>query len=195
MKQTDKSSLFLEGEVKLYTRAWQNLLYTSADTLAILLAASVTALHRSEPFDSDRAKVFLSQYPPRPPVERFDQKNTKPVNFKFNNRLYDKDIDGEPIDSWAGCWLKFCYVLKETLNDDARFRGVLSYRLGKPPFDTHDKRWKSSDQIEGTDIYVHTGIDKKGTKKEMTAMAKYFGYAPPEFKEKPVVEKRKRDTT
>lgn len=117
-------------------------------------------------------------------METAVQTTTKPVNFWFNGCLYDKGIDEKPIKSWASCWLKFCYVLKETLNDYDQFRKVLCYRLPNlSPFSENDDRWKASDQIEGTNIYVHTGKDAKTIKKEMQLLARYFGYVPPIVKE------------
>ena len=71
----------------------------------------------------------------------------------------------------------------ETLNDYAKFCQVLSYRSGLPPFSGNDERWKASHQIEGTNIYVHTGMDAKTIKKEMTLLATYFGYDEPRIKE------------
>ena len=184
MTQTDRSTLTTNDEAQLYSEAWNEILTQYADLLASLLEIKVRDLHPNRVIDREKVKDFLSQYPPKPPpVRTAVQTTTKPVNFLFNGGLYEMGVDKKPINSWASCWLRFCYVLKETLNDYGKFREVLSYRSGSPPFSEDDKRWKISDQIEGTNIYVHTGKDAKTIKEEMELLAKYFGYDPPTIKE------------
>ena len=183
MTQTDENSLFLEGEVELYTRAWHHLLGWNSDAIANMLASSVTALDSSNSFDSDRAKAFLSQYRPQPVPRQSASKqktNPRPVSFEFNNCIYDKDIDKEPIKTWWKCWVKFCYVLKDTLDDDFKFGEVLTYSLPDktPPFDTKP-RWGGYHLIEGTNIYVHTVRGAEEVKKDMKELARYFGYTAP----------------
>ncbi len=184
MTQTNRNALILDKEAQLYSEAWNEILIQYADLLASLLEIKVRDLHPNRVIDRETVKYFLSQYPPKPPpVRTAVQTTTKPVNFRFNQRIYDTGIDEKPIKSWASCWLKFCYVLKETLNDYSKFCGVLWYRSGLPPFSENNDRWKASDQIEGTNIHVHTGMDAKTIKKEMQLLARYFGYVPPIVKE------------
>ena len=174
-------NLFREGEIELYTQAWDHLLGWNLDAIANMLASSVTALDSSKSFDSDRAKAFLSQYLSQPEHQQSagkQIKNPRPVSFKFNNCIYDKNIDGEPIKTWWECWVKFCYVLKETLDNHVKFDNVVRYR-DRPPFDYDRTRWGGYHLIEGTNIYVHTVRGAKAVKKDMKELAIYFGYDPP----------------
>ena len=185
MTQTDRSTLTTNDEAQLYSEAWNEILIQYADLLASLLEIKVRDLHPNRVIDREKVKDFLSQYPPKPaPVETAVQTTTKPVNFLFNGGLYEMGVDKKPIKSWASCWLRFCYVLKETLNDYGKFREVVSYRLPNlSPFWGTDERWQVSHQMEGTDIYVHTGMSSKQIKEEMILLAKHFGYEAPDIKE------------
>ena len=191
--------LFLVEEVELYTRAWDNLLNTSAETLVTLLASSVTLLNPSVSFDPDRAEAFLRQYPPQPPpVQEAAQKRTKPSSFQFADVHYDRGIDEKAIKHWKGCWLKFCYVLKDTLildNNPKKFDEVVWYRNPlSSPFD-YKPRWLAYELIEGTNIVVHTGMDSKSIKKEMIVLARHFGYDPPIIKTVGKVQNVKLNST
>ena len=179
--------LFLEGEVELYMRAWQQVLEASEETLSVLLASKVKDLHPSSPFDADKAKIFLAQYPPKPPpLKTASQTVTKPVNFEFNGCIYDMSIEGKLIKHWTECWLKFCYVLREALNDDAKFLEVLSYRLpNRSPFWDSPDRWRKgrAHLIKGTHIYVYPYMPADKIKEEIEVLSKHFGYDPPRIKE------------
>ena len=185
MTQTNRSTLILNEEALLYSEAWNEILIQYADLLSNLLEVQVRELHSDRAIDREKAREFLSQYPPKPPpVETAVQTTTRPVNFSFNGCLYDKGIDEKPIKSWTSCWLKFCYVLKETLNDYGEFRKVVSYRLPNlSPFWETDERWQVSHQIEDTNIYVHRHLSSKQIKEEMTVLAKHFGYDAPDIAE------------
>ena len=198
MTETAKGSLFLEAEVESYARAWQHLLETRPNTLADMLASSVKELQPNNPTDIERAKEFLLQYPPQPPpVKTAAQVRTKPVNFQFDGCYYDKGIDEKPISSWASCWLKFVYVLKDTVSDRLRFRGVLSYRLPNlSPFWEDPSRWKVSPHlIKGTAIYVYQYAPAKNIKEEMKVLAEFFEYPPPIIKEVDKLQNIKLDPT
>ena len=191
--------LFLEGEVELYTRAWNNLLNPGAteDTLANMLASSVALLRPVQPFDFRQAKEFLRQYPPRPPsLQEAVQKRRKPISFRFHGIEYDKGIDEKPIKHWKGCWLKFCYVLRDTLSNEGKdFEEVVWYRNPlSSPFD-YKPRWVTYELIEGTIIVVHTGMDSKSIKREMIALARHFGFDPPTIKEVDQLQNIKLDPT
>ena len=185
MMQTNRNTLILDDEVQLYSKAWDLLLARNVDLLSNILETQVRELHPNRAFDTEKAKEFLSQFAPKPPLVQIAvQTTTKPVNFCFNECLYDKGIDEKPIKNWTSCWLKFCYVLKETLSDYDQFGKVVSYRLpNRSPFWETDERWQVSHQIQGTNIYVHPHMSSKQIKEEMIVLAKWFGYDPPIIKE------------